>query len=196
MTDIFVVSLFSPTIPLNILYFTTTLKYAYCASIFHCFLLCIIHWLLQCILQYFIDVCMLSFILSSPLSTIPKNRFSLQSFIQVILSLTIPSNDTVKTSFDVSSNGSIDHSFDPSLNYSLFICCFNNSLYLSLIQLDIASLLASTSPVKLLPLPQPSLRARTDARTNPSAQRATQLRSVLARVYAVSRQNQTTTTVP
>jgi hypothetical protein len=29
--------------------------------------------------------------------------------------------------------------------------------------------------VKLLPLPQPSLRARTDARTNPSAQRATQL---------------------
>jgi hypothetical protein len=41
--------------------------------------------------------------------------------------------------------------------------------------------------VKLLPLPQPPLRARTDARTNPSAQRATQLRSVLARVYAVSR---------
>jgi hypothetical protein len=36
--------------------------------------------------------------------------------------------------------------------------------------------------VKLLPLPQPSLRARTNARTNPSAQRATQLRSVLARV--------------
>jgi hypothetical protein len=34
------------------------------------------------------------------------------------------------------------------------------------------------------------------ARTNPSAQRATQLRSVLARVYAVSRQNQITTTVP
>jgi hypothetical protein len=50
--------------------------------------------------------------------------------------------------------------------------------------------------VKLLPLPQPSLRARTDAGTNPSAQRATQLRSVLARVYAVSRQNQITTTVP
>jgi hypothetical protein len=50
--------------------------------------------------------------------------------------------------------------------------------------------------VKLLPLPQPSLRARTDARTNPSAQRATQLRSVLARVYAVSRQNQITTNVP
>jgi hypothetical protein len=50
--------------------------------------------------------------------------------------------------------------------------------------------------VKLLPLPQPSLRAHTDARTNPSAQRATQLRSVLARVYAVSRQNQITTTVP
>jgi hypothetical protein len=50
--------------------------------------------------------------------------------------------------------------------------------------------------VKLLPLPQPSLRARTDARTNPSAQRATQLRSVLTRVCAVSRQNQITTTVP
>jgi hypothetical protein len=50
--------------------------------------------------------------------------------------------------------------------------------------------------VKLLPLPQPSLRARTDAQINPSAQRATQLRSVLARVYAVSRQNQITTTDP
>jgi hypothetical protein len=50
--------------------------------------------------------------------------------------------------------------------------------------------------VKLLPLPQPPLRACTDARTNPSAQRATQLRSVLARVYAVARQNQITNTVP
>jgi hypothetical protein len=50
--------------------------------------------------------------------------------------------------------------------------------------------------VKLLPLPQPPVRARTDARTNTSAQRATQLRSVLERVYAVSRQNQITTTVP
>jgi hypothetical protein len=49
--------------------------------------------------------------------------------------------------------------------------------------------------VKLLPLPHPPVRARIDARTNPSAQRATQLRSVLARVYAVSRQNQITTTV-
>jgi hypothetical protein len=49
---------------------------------------------------------------------------------------------------------------------------------------------------KLLPLPQPPVRARTDAQTNPSAQRATQLRSVLARVYAVSIQNQITTTVP
>jgi hypothetical protein len=49
---------------------------------------------------------------------------------------------------------------------------------------------------KLLPLPQPPVRARTDARTNPSAQRATQLRRVLARVYAVSIQNQITTTVP
>jgi hypothetical protein len=50
--------------------------------------------------------------------------------------------------------------------------------------------------VKLLPLPQPPLRDRTEARTNPSAQRATQLRSVLARVCAVARQNQITTTVP
>jgi hypothetical protein len=50
--------------------------------------------------------------------------------------------------------------------------------------------------VRLLPLPQPPMRARMDARTNPSAQRATQLKSVLARVYAVSIQNQSTTTVP
>jgi hypothetical protein len=50
--------------------------------------------------------------------------------------------------------------------------------------------------VKLLPLPQPPVRARSDPRTNPIAQRATQLRSVIARVYAVSIQNQITTTVP
>jgi hypothetical protein len=50
--------------------------------------------------------------------------------------------------------------------------------------------------VKLLPLPHPSVRAHTDTHTNPSAQRATQLMSVLARVYAVSRQNQITNTVP
>jgi hypothetical protein len=49
--------------------------------------------------------------------------------------------------------------------------------------------------VKLLPLPQHQLRARTDTQTNPSAQRATQLRSVLARVYYVSRKNLNTTTV-
>jgi hypothetical protein len=49
---------------------------------------------------------------------------------------------------------------------------------------------------KLLPLPQPPVRARTDAQTNPSAHRATQLMSVLARMYNVSRQNQITTTVP
>jgi hypothetical protein len=55
---------------------------------------------------------------------------------------------------------------------------------------------SAAEDVKLLPLPQPSMRARTDARTNPRAQRATQLRSVLARVYAVSIQNQITTTVP
>jgi hypothetical protein len=51
--------------------------------------------------------------------------------------------------------------------------------------------------VKLLPLPHPPpVRARTDALTTPSAQRATQLRRVLARVYAVSRQNQITSNVP
>jgi hypothetical protein len=53
-----------------------------------------------------------------------------------------------------------------------------------------------TSYDKLLPLPQPPVRARTDAQTDPSAQRDTQLMSVLARVYAVLIQNQTTTTVP
>jgi hypothetical protein len=47
-----------------------------------------------------------------------------------------------------------------------------------------------------LPLPQPPLHARTDAWTNPSSQKATQLRSVLARVYAVTRQNEITNTVP
>jgi hypothetical protein len=50
--------------------------------------------------------------------------------------------------------------------------------------------------VKLFPLPPTPLRARTDARTNSSTQRATRLRSVLAHVYAVARQNQITTTVP
>jgi hypothetical protein len=50
--------------------------------------------------------------------------------------------------------------------------------------------------VRLLPLPQPPLRAHMEARKNPSAQRATQLRSVLARVYAVARQNQIANTVP
>jgi hypothetical protein len=50
--------------------------------------------------------------------------------------------------------------------------------------------------VKLLPLPQPPCCSRMDAGTNPSAHRATQLRSVLESVYAVSRQNQITTTVP
>jgi hypothetical protein len=57
-------------------------------------------------------------------------------------------------------------------------------------------ILPEMANAKLLPLPQPPVRARTDARTNPSAQRATQLRSVLARVYAVSIQNQITTTFP
>jgi hypothetical protein len=50
--------------------------------------------------------------------------------------------------------------------------------------------------VKLRPLPQPQLRARTHAETNPSAQGATKLRSVLARVCSVSRQNLNTNTVP
>jgi hypothetical protein len=50
--------------------------------------------------------------------------------------------------------------------------------------------------VTLLPLSQRPLRACTDARTNPSDQRATELRSVLARVYAVARQNQIIITVP
>jgi hypothetical protein len=50
--------------------------------------------------------------------------------------------------------------------------------------------------VKILPIPQPPLHARTDAWTNPSAQTATQLRSVLARVYDVARQNQITNTAP
>jgi hypothetical protein len=50
--------------------------------------------------------------------------------------------------------------------------------------------------VRLSPLQQPQLRARTYAQTHPSAQRATHLRSVLARVYSVSRQNLNTTTVP
>jgi hypothetical protein len=58
------------------------------------------------------------------------------------------------------------------------------------------SLQALLRCAKLLPLPQPPVHARTDALTNPSAQRATQLRSVLARVCSVSRQNQITTTVP
>jgi hypothetical protein len=50
--------------------------------------------------------------------------------------------------------------------------------------------------VKLLPLPQPHLRTRTDAQTYTSAQRVTQLKSVLARVYYVSIQNLDTNTVP
>jgi hypothetical protein len=50
--------------------------------------------------------------------------------------------------------------------------------------------------IKLCPLPQPQLRARTYAETNPSALGSTQLRSLLARVCSVSRQNLNTTTVP
>jgi hypothetical protein len=50
--------------------------------------------------------------------------------------------------------------------------------------------------VKLLPLPQPHSRTRTYAETYPRDQRATQLRSVLAHVYSVSRQNLNTSTVP
>jgi hypothetical protein len=50
--------------------------------------------------------------------------------------------------------------------------------------------------IKLRPLPQPQLRARTYAEKNTSTRGATQLRSVLARVCSVSRQNLNTTTVP
>jgi hypothetical protein len=50
--------------------------------------------------------------------------------------------------------------------------------------------------VKLLPLPQPHLRTRTYEQTYPSTQRATHLKSVLARVYSVSIHNLNTTTVP
>jgi hypothetical protein len=50
--------------------------------------------------------------------------------------------------------------------------------------------------VKLCPLPQLQLRARTYTETNPSARGATQLRSVLARVCSVSIQNLNTNTVP
>jgi hypothetical protein len=50
--------------------------------------------------------------------------------------------------------------------------------------------------VKLRPLPQSQLHARTYAETNPSSQRATQLRIVLARVCSVSRQNRNNNTVP
>jgi hypothetical protein len=50
--------------------------------------------------------------------------------------------------------------------------------------------------LKLITLPQPPVRARMDAQKNSSAQGATQLMRVLARVYSVSIQNQITTTVP
>jgi hypothetical protein len=119
--DRIIVSLFPSFVHLNILHFSTTLKYAYCDSKVHYFLHRIIHCLLQCILQSVLGVCVLSFLLSRPLSTIPKNRFSLKSFIQAMLSLTIPSNDTFNNCFDASSNGAIDHSLDHSFNYSLFI---------------------------------------------------------------------------
>jgi ribosome-associated translation inhibitor RaiA len=61
---------------------------------------------------------------------------------------------------------------------------------------DTQTIIQRKITVKLLQLPHPPVRACTDARTNPSAQRATQLRSVLARVCAVSIQNQSTITVP
>jgi hypothetical protein len=49
---------------------------------------------------------------------------------------------------------------------------------------------------KLRPLQQPHLRTRTYAETYTSAQRVTQLRSVLARACSVSRENLNTTNVP
>jgi hypothetical protein len=68
--------------------------------------------------------------------------------------------------------------------------------YEMVVNLAQAMLVGRSLDVKLLPLPQPQLRARMDAQTNPSAQRATQLRSVLARACSVSIQNLNTTTVP
>jgi hypothetical protein len=50
--------------------------------------------------------------------------------------------------------------------------------------------------VKLLPLPQPHSRMRTYEEAYPSAQRATQLRGVIARVCSVSRQSLNTSTAP
>jgi hypothetical protein len=77
-------------------------------------------------------------------------------------------------------------------------CITKAQLELGTLELNSDSwkLIEACKNVKLLPLPQPPVRARTDVRTNPSAQRATQLRSVLGRVNAVSIQNQITTTVP
>jgi hypothetical protein len=49
---------------------------------------------------------------------------------------------------------------------------------------------------KLLPLPQSHLHTRTYTQTYPSTQRATHLKSVLARVYSVSIQNLNNSTVP
>jgi hypothetical protein len=72
---------------------------------------------------------------------------------------------------------------------------FNKLRIIQLLEADISQVLRIAF-FKLLPLPNPPVRAHTDTQTNPSAQRATQLRSVLARVYAVSRQNQITTNVP
>jgi hypothetical protein len=76
-----------------------------------------------------------------------------------------------------------------SINEDTLLQPFDNNLtfYKRFID-DVLGLWTITNTVKLLPLPQPPVRARTDARPNPSPQRATQLRSVLARVYAVSRQ--------
>jgi hypothetical protein len=53
------------------------------------------------------------------------------------------------------------------------------------VELQVSLCAENNLNVKLLPLPHPPVRARTDARTNPSAQRAIQLMSVLAHVYAV-----------
>jgi hypothetical protein len=61
------------------------------------------------------------------------------------------------------------------------------------------SFISEVLPVKLRPLPQPHLCTRTYAHTFTVSQRATQLKSVLARAYSVSRQNLNTvntTTVP
>jgi hypothetical protein len=66
-------------------------------------------------------------------------------------------------------------------NSYVMVCYINDSNYVKAIPIKSRSA-SEWVNVILLPLPQPPVRARADARTNPTDQRATQLRSVLARV--------------